>query len=558
MSVPQATAAKAAPQGSKNLGIAASLFDDEPAKKPIPVAKTTQASSLFGDEDPLFSDAKGKGKGKAKTGTMSGGGLFDDPLAGAKKTQASSPSPAATLFDEEPRQAAASPKSGLFGDGPSSAPISKTLPGPLTQAPVAKTLPGPLTQASAGKSGLPFAEDEPVPKSAPEKAVPEQGSKNIPAAASLFNEKPVGLFGDKPASSLLGLFGDEDPAPVAKTVPGPLTQASSGKSGLPFADEEPVPKSAPEKAVPEQASSLLGLFGDEDPAPVAKKTVPGPLTQASAGKSGLPFAEDEPVPKSAPEKAVPEQVSKNLGFAASLFDDKPVRLFDDMPAKGAIPVATAKASSLLFADEAPVPKTFPPPLTQASAGKSRPPLLDHEPVLQPTPVEAAPQVSKNLGFAASLFDDKPVRLFEDTPARKASPIEKAAQAPMAKTLPGPLTQASAKSGLSMLDEPVPQATPEAALIPKMLPDPLTQATPEAAPIPKMLPDPLMQVPQAPVEAVPQQASKKLGIGSSLFDDKPARLFSDKPASSLLGLFGDDDEDPLFNDAPGVAKASAPS
>ena len=25
-----------------------------------------------------------------------------------------------------------------------------------------------------------------------------QGSKNIPAAASLFNEKPVGLFGDKP------------------------------------------------------------------------------------------------------------------------------------------------------------------------------------------------------------------------------------------------------------------------------------------------------------------------------------------------------------------------
>ena len=162
---------------------------------------------------------------------------------------------------------------------------------------------------------------------------------------------------------------------------------------------------------------------------------------------------------------------------------------------------------------------------------------------------------------------------------------------MVKSLPGPLTQASAKSGLSMLDEPVPQATPEAvpqqalipkmlpdpltqvpqatpeavpqqAPIPKMLPDPLTQATPEAvpqqAPIPKMLPDPLMQVPQAPVEAVPQQASKKLGIGSSLFDDKPARLFSDKPASSLLGLFGDDDEDPLFNDAPGVAKASAPS
>ena len=28
------------------------------------------------------------------------------------------------------------------------------------------------------------------------------------------------------------------------------------------------------------------------------------------------------------------------------------------------------------------------------------------------------QVSKNLGFAASLFDDKPVRLFEDTPARR--------------------------------------------------------------------------------------------------------------------------------------------
>ena len=84
------------------------------AKKPIPVAKTTQASSLFGDEDPLCSD----GKGKAKTGTMTGGGLFDDPLAGAKKKQASSPIPAATLFYEEPRQAA-SPKSALFGDGPS-------------------------------------------------------------------------------------------------------------------------------------------------------------------------------------------------------------------------------------------------------------------------------------------------------------------------------------------------------------------------------------------------------------------------------------------------------
>ena len=28
------------------------------------------------------------------------------------------------------------------------------------------------------------------------------------------------------------------------------------------------------------------------------------------------------------------------------------------------------------------------------------------------------QVSKNLGFAASLFDDKPVRLFEDTPVRR--------------------------------------------------------------------------------------------------------------------------------------------
>eukprot|EP00434_Breviolum_minutum_P037969 symbB.v1.2.033668.t1/scaffold4165.1/size44765/3 len=98
---------------------------------------------------------------------------------------------------EEPKKQASS-LPGLFGDE--------------DPAPVAKTVPGPLTQASAGKSGLPFAEDEPVPKSAPEKAVPEQGSKNIPAAASLLNEKPVGLFGDKPASSLLDLFGDERPA----------------------------------------------------------------------------------------------------------------------------------------------------------------------------------------------------------------------------------------------------------------------------------------------------------------------------------------------------------